>query len=271
MNYIEQIRKFWQCNNERPIGCNATALYFYLLNINNSLGWKDTFRHSDRYIAIQLGISVNTVRTAKNLLAQLGLISFKAPQKKSKSLDGCTLYSLSTVLNTDTVPDTDVDTDADTVPDTDVDTDADTRDKLNKTKQENIESGCLSPPGENLEEQTRKVDKNDPPKKVVKKKEKSSAKKERKNFTPPSVDDVSAYCKENGYTISPWKFVNYYTSNGWMVGRTKMKDWQAAVRNWQSKEKEYGNKNSTVVLDSRPDSKLRDSSDFSQKDYSAGF
>lgn len=263
MNYIEQIRKFWQCNNERPIGCNATALYFYLLNINNSLGWKDTFRHSDRYIAIQLGISVNTVRTAKNLLAQLGLISFKAPQKKSKSLDGCTLYSLSTVLNTDT--------DADTVLDTDADTDADTRDKLNKTKQENIESGCLSPPGENLEEQTRKVDKKDPPKKVVKKKEKSSGKKERKNFTPPSVDDVSAYCKENGYTISPWKFVNYYTSNGWMVGRTKMKDWQAAVRNWQSKEKEYGNKNSTVVLDSRLDSKLRDSSDFSQKDYSTGF
>lgn len=241
MNYIEQIRKFWQCNNERPIGCNATALYFYLLNINNSLGWKDTFRHSDRYIAIQLGISVNTVRTAKNLLAQLGLISFKAPQKKSKSLDGCTLYSLSTVLNNDTVHDTDVDTDADTDVNTDVDTDADTRDKLNKTKQENIESGCLSPPEENLEEQIRDEDKNEPSKKVVKKKEKNSAKKERNIFKPPSVDDVAKYCKECNYTINPWRFVNYYTSNGWMVGKNKMKDWQAAVRTWQTKENGNGN------------------------------
>lgn len=157
MNYIEQIRRFWQCNNERPIGCNATALYFYLLNINNSLGWKDTFRHSDRYIAIQLGISVNTVRNAKNLLSQLGLLYFRAPQKKSKSLDGCTLYSFTTVLandtdvntdidtvvntvspsvsNTDTDVNTDADMDVNTDADTDVNTDADTRIKLNKTKQ----------------------------------------------------------------------------------------------------------------------------------------
>lgn len=74
------------------------------------------------------------------------------------------------------------------------------------------------------------------------KKEKSSAKKERKVFTPPSVDEVSQYCKENNYTISPWKFVNYYTSNGWMVGRNKMKDWKAAVRTWQLKENDNGNR-----------------------------
>ena len=61
------------------------------------------------------------------------------------------------------------------------------------------------------------------------KKEKSCAKKERKVFVPPSVDEVSQYCKENNYSVSPWMFVNYYTSNGWMVGKNKMKDWEAAV------------------------------------------
>lgn len=74
------------------------------------------------------------------------------------------------------------------------------------------------------------------------KKEKSSAKKERKVFVPPSVDEVRQYCNANGYTIDPSKFVNYYTSNGWMVGRNKMKDWKAAVRTWQSKENENGNR-----------------------------
>lgn len=94
------------------------------------------------------------------------------------------------------------------------------------------------PPGENysIKKDDNPVDLNQ----QNRKKEKSCAKKERKVFVPPSVDEVGKFCKENGYTISPWKFVNYYTSNGWMVGRNKMKDWKAAVRTWQSKENNYG-------------------------------
>lgn len=138
MNYIELIKRFWQCNEEQPIGSNATALYFYLLKVCNSLGWKVQFRHSDRYISIQLGISVNTVRGAKNRLKQLGLIDFKSPDKKSKGLEGSTIYTFSTVSMSDTVPDTDADTVIDTVHDTVPNTDADTRNKLNKTKLTNI-------------------------------------------------------------------------------------------------------------------------------------
>lgn len=127
MNYIELIKQFWQCNNEIPIGCNATALYFYLLKVCNSLGWKETFKHSDRHIAIQLGISINTVRTAKNKLKQLGLIDFKSPEKASKGLDGSTRYTIQTISNFDSVPDTDINTVADSVPDMV----SDTRNKLN--------------------------------------------------------------------------------------------------------------------------------------------
>lgn len=127
MNYIELIKQFWQCNNEIPIGCNATALYFYLLKVCNSLGWKETFKHSDRHIAIQLGISINTVRTAKNKLKQLGLIDFKSPEKASKGLDGSTRYTIQTISNFDSVPDTDIDMVSDSVPDMV----SDTRNKLN--------------------------------------------------------------------------------------------------------------------------------------------
>ena len=51
-----------------------------------------------------------------------------------------------------------------------------------------------------------------------------------KKFIPPTVEEVRAYCQERGNKVDPQAFVDYYTSNGWMVGRNRMKDWKAAVR-----------------------------------------
>lgn len=61
----------------------------------------------------------------------------------------------------------------------------------------------------------------------------------RKRFTPPSVDEVREYCKEINATISPDAFVDYYAAQGWAYGKSgkQMKDWKAAVRNWQRREK----------------------------------
>lgn len=53
----------------------------------------------------------------------------------------------------------------------------------------------------------------------------------------PSVDEVQAYITEKGYSVNAEAFVNYYESNGWKVGKNPMKDWRAAVRTWQSKER----------------------------------
>lgn len=54
-----------------------------------------------------------------------------------------------------------------------------------------------------------------------------------KRFTPPTVEEVKAYCAERKNNIDAQRFVDYYSSNGWMVGKNKMKDWRAAVRNWE--------------------------------------
>ena len=61
----------------------------------------------------------------------------------------------------------------------------------------------------------------------------------RKRFTPPSVDEVREYCNEINATISPDAFVDYYAAQGWIYGKSgkQMKDWKAAVRNWQRSEK----------------------------------
>lgn len=59
-------------------------------------------------------------------------------------------------------------------------------------------------------------------------------------FTPPTADEVKAYCTEKGYAVDPDRFVDFYTSNGWKVGKNPMKDWKAAVRNWNGKEQQNG-------------------------------
>ena len=68
-------------------------------------------------------------------------------------------------------------------------------------------------------------------------KEKESKKKATaKRFTPPSVDEVRAYCKERNNSIDAERFVDFYTSKGWKVGNNPMKDWKAAVRTWEKRD-----------------------------------
>lgn len=58
----------------------------------------------------------------------------------------------------------------------------------------------------------------------------------RKRFVPPTVEEVRAYCRERQNGVDPQRFVDYYTANGWRVGKNPMKDWKAAVRTWERKE-----------------------------------
>lgn len=60
----------------------------------------------------------------------------------------------------------------------------------------------------------------------------------RSRFTPPTTEEIQAYCTEKHYNVNPEHFIDYYTSNGWKVGRNSMKDWKAAVRNWARRDKE---------------------------------
>lgn len=54
----------------------------------------------------------------------------------------------------------------------------------------------------------------------------------KRGFAPPTIADVQGYACQMGYTIDANRFCDFYESKGWMVGKNKMKDWKAAVRNW---------------------------------------
>lgn len=59
-----------------------------------------------------------------------------------------------------------------------------------------------------------------------------------RKFCPPSVAEVQEYCEMRQNGINAQRFVDYYGAKGWMIGKNKMRDWQAAVRTWESRELE---------------------------------
>lgn len=77
--------------------------------------------------------------------------------------------------------------------------------------------------------------------KVEKKREPAVNAHTRERFVPPTVEEVSDYCRERGNGVSAQHFVDFYASKGWMVGKNKMKDWKAAVRNWEQRRKAEAN------------------------------
>lgn len=84
--------------------------------------------------------------------------------------------------------------------------------------------------GYNVDTQVREV-------KVIDSLEVEQGKRKRSatasRFTPPTLDEVKAYCSERNNNVDAQRFIDYYTANGWKVGRNSMKDWKAAVRTWE--------------------------------------
>lgn len=99
---------------------------------------------------------------------------------------------------------------------------------------------------ENAEKEKPMVSKNDESEKPnVNANANANANEEKKKggrFTPPALSEIKAYCQErvrDGHpAVNPEKFLDYYEANGWKVGRNPMKDWKAAVRNWEQREKD---------------------------------
>jgi len=54
-----------------------------------------------------------------------------------------------------------------------------------------------------------------------------------KRFVKPTIEEVADYCNERSNDVDAEKFYDYYSSNGWKVGKNAMKDWKASVRTWE--------------------------------------
>ncbi len=54
-----------------------------------------------------------------------------------------------------------------------------------------------------------------------------------KRFVKPKIEEIMDYCEERQNNVDAEKFYDYYSSNGWRVGKNPMKDWKASVRTWE--------------------------------------
>lgn len=65
-----------------------------------------------------------------------------------------------------------------------------------------------------------------------------NVKKERSIFIPPTLQELNSFCLENNLVLDSERFINFYDSKGWLVGKAKMKDWKATARNWSKPKQE---------------------------------
>jgi len=73
--------------------------------------------------------------------------------------------------------------------------------------------------------------------------EKEQLEEKSERFFKPTAEEVENYAKEIEYNLNGQSFIDYYESKGWMIGKSKMKDWQAAVRTWKRNDFKCNQKN----------------------------
>ena len=202
MNYIELINHFWLKRRTCPLGTSEADLYYFLLQESNIRGWENPFMCSNKLACGILNISERTLIEARKSLRRKGFIGFTPGQRNHRS----PIYNIGAI------------------------------------KQMNEVSPSLSPPrggvGEATKDETAKgratkgeTDKDKAAKNV-------SPKVKNRVFVIPTTDEVAAYCAERQNGIDARHFIDFYQSRGWLTGKSKMKDWKAAVRNWEYRERE---------------------------------
>ena len=99
----------------------------------------------------------------------------------------------------------------------------------------------------NTEKRREEIEKSKEEKSREKKRE--SIGENRTRFIPPTLEQVASYCSERQNNVDPQRFIDFYESKGWMVGKNKMKDWQAAVRTWEQRDNEPHKSKAAQELD----------------------
>lgn len=210
MTYIELINSFWFLDEDWQFTCCETRLYFYLLKTANRLGWVDSWTRSDAKVSSDVGVSVNSMKTARNRLVQAGLINFKAGGKGQKDK---TRYQ---ILTPNLIPNLEPKLIPNLEP---------KPQPNNKTKNKNNNSGELFPPTPTREEKPKRVK----PERVT-----------------PTLEQVKAFFEGR---LADWekqaeKFFYHFDSLGWKnANGVRIERWDSKANYWINEQLERnGNK-----------------------------
>jgi len=68
----------------------------------------------------------------------------------------------------------------------------------------------------------------------------------KKRFTPPTVEEVQAYCEARHNGVDAQAFGDHYAASGWIRGKnTPIRDWRACVRTWEKNNRQHREVNSS--------------------------
>ncbi len=201
MNYIAEIKAFYDRLELNPLPSPAIALWHALMSIANKTGWQQEFTVAVSILMLKSGLNAQAIKRARNRLEQDGFITWR-----SRGGNQSAIYHLnSLVVQNDTKnvpqcePQSVPQTDPQTVPQCEPQSVPINKHKLNKTEKE-VPDGT------------------------------------KKKFEPPSVLEVAEYCASRNNGIDAEYFVDHYTANGWMRGTgSPVEDWKACIRVWEKR------------------------------------
>ena len=64
----------------------------------------------------------------------------------------------------------------------------------------------------------------------------SLSNKGKSQFQKPTIEEIRQYCTEKDLDIDAEQFFNFYESKGWLIGKSPMKNWRAAVATWAGRQ-----------------------------------
>ncbi len=202
---------------ELPNGKEYLLFYLKLLvesiDHEGSLRFSDTIPYNDQMLSVITNTNVDIVRSAMKLFVDLKMLDV---------LDDETIYMAEVQKMIGSAVDSDV---------------ANRQRRCRERKKQEALLGTTSSVTSALQNVTSSVT-NDNESKSIEKEidieiEKDIEKKPQKRFAKPTLEDVKAYCQERNNNVDAEKWYNYYSANGWKVGKNPMKDWKAAVRTWE--------------------------------------
>lgn len=200
VNYILEIKSFYEWLEINPgLSPQAVSLWFALLQIANKSGWRAEFSVSLATLQAKSCCGKDSLYTARDKLVQAGLIHFRrAPGGRA------TFYSLAyfTVAG------------------------------RGRGEDAAFQAGLDEENGAGIPTETANINK---PKLKPKPKPKKDL-SEGRDFVIPGLEEVAAYCLQRDNGLDPEKFVAYYDSNGWMIGKNKMANWRQAVVSWEKNQ-----------------------------------
>lgn len=251
MNVFDLSRSFWDFAFENPekIKPNHIAMYFFAIEHCNRLGWKEKFGFPSGMAMEAIGIkSYNTFISTLKDLVDYGFIKMVERSKNQYSANIIALSKFNKAqykaLDKAFIKHSTKQSES-TIQSTVQSIDSINKPIYNNTNLQinNINEAIASQENLSKENPLEIFPKSESVEPEAEERKKVAPKKER--FKPPTVQEVQEYCNERQNGIQAYTFVNFYQSKGWKVGNQPMKDWRAAVRTWEQKNKQNGITNTT--------------------------